>query len=101
MLGTAGRIAGGFIGSILRRWTTDKDAIVQGQQRANEAEIQGAPASGLRLWRSFLGWVLALVFAWEIVGRAVVSTYWPQAVLPPSALEEVSHLLMGLLGLGL
>lgn len=78
----------------------DKGKVIDGQNRINEMEVTGAPASRLRLWRSFLGWVLALVFAWEVVARPIVETYWPAAVLPPSTLSEVSRLLLGMLGLG-
>lgn len=71
------------------------------QTRLNEAEIAGAPQSALRLWRSALGWCLALAFVWEIVIRPVIQTYWPQASLPPSFMEEISGLLMTMLGMGL
>ena len=100
MLGVLGKVAGSVLGAVLGRVAANKDEIVRGQQRANEAEIAGAPASRLRLWRSFLGWVLALVFAWEIVGRGIMSTYWPHVKLPPSAMQEISTLLLGMLGLG-
>ena len=98
-----GRLAGGALSALLGRIGValpDREKLAAGQHRANEAEISGAPASRLRLWRGFLGWMLALVFAWEVVGRSIISTYWPAAVLPPSALEEVSTLLLGMLGLG-
>lgn len=103
MLGL-GKVAGGMLGAVLDKFFgggKDSGEIAKGQNRANEAEISGAPASRLRLWRSFLGWVLALVFAWEVVGRGIVTTYWPGAVLPPSSLEEVSAILLGMLGLGI
>lgn len=100
MLGLLGKVAGSVLGAVLGRVSANKDEVVRGQQRANEAEINGAPPSRLRLWRSFLGWVLALVFAWEVVGRGILTTYWPQVKLPPSALQEISTLLLGLLGLG-
>ncbi len=93
-------VLGGLIEKIAGKFAADKDKVVEGQNRINEAEVSGAPASRLRLWRSFLGWVLALVFAWEVVGRTVITTYWPDVPLPPSMLSEVSHLLLGMLGLG-
>ena len=71
------------------------------QARLNETELAAAPPSALRLWRPFLGWVLSLAFAWEVLIRPVVLHYWPQANLPPSVLQDVSHLLLGMLGLGL
>lgn len=88
------------IGKLLGRALPDRADTNRAQARLNEAEIQGAPSSRLRLWRSFLGWVLALVFAFEVVLRGVIATYWPDVTLPPSALEAVSALLLGMLGLG-
>ena len=93
-----------FLSEIIRtvadKIAPDKGKVIEGQNRINEAEVGGAPSSRLRLWRGFLGWVLALVFAWEVIGRTVISTYWPETVLPPSMLNEISHLLLGMLGLG-
>ncbi|MCD7984145.1 MAG: hypothetical protein LUG19_07830 [Desulfovibrio sp.] len=77
----------------------DRAASREAQARINEAEVSGAPASRLRLWRSFLGWVLSLGFAWELV-RPVVLHYWPGADLPPSMAKEITTLLLGMLGLG-
>lgn len=91
---------GTLITSVADRFAPEKSKVVEGQSRANEAEISGAPASTLRLWRGFLGWVLALVFAWEVVGRGIVLTYWPNTILPPSALQDIMTLLLGMLGLG-
>ena len=62
--------------------------------------MSGAPPSRLRLWRSFLGWALTLAFLWEVMVRPVILTYWPDTQLPPSVLEEITSLLLGMLGLG-
>ena len=78
----------------------DRAASREQQAQINQAEVAGGPASILRLWRSFLGWVLAIVFAWEVVGRNVILTYWPDNKLPPSMIKEVTQLLLGMLGLG-
>ena len=78
----------------------DRAASREQQAQINQVEISGAPASRLRLWRSFLGWVLAIVFVWEVVGRNVILTYWPDTKLPPSMIKEVTQLLLGMLGLG-
>lgn len=100
-------MAAPLLGGLLMGLTTlftralpDRTDANRAQARINEAEIQGAPPSRLRLWRSFLGWLLALVFAFEVVVRGIMGTYWPQIPLPPSALEAVSGLLLGMLGLG-
>lgn len=78
----------------------DRAASREAQSRINEAEVAGAPASRLRLWRSFLGWALSVAFIWEVIARPVIATYWPEAPLPDSVLKEVSSLLLGMLGLG-
>lgn len=78
----------------------DRGRVADNQARVNEREVDGAPASRLRLWRSFLGWCLSLCFVWEVMARPVIATYWPDALLPPSVLGEVSRLLLGMLGLG-
>lgn len=91
---------GDLFGKIADKVAPDKGKVIDGQNRINELEVSGAPMSRLRLWRSFLGWVLALVFAWEVIGRPLVLTYWPDVLLPPSVLADVSRLLLGMLGLG-
>lgn len=71
------------------------------QAHINEEEIKGAPQSMLRLWRSALGWALALSFVWEVMARPVIATYFPNATLPPSFIKETTSLLLGMLGLGI
>ena len=48
-------------------------------------------------FRSFVGWLLALCLAWEILVRPFVATYWPDALLPPSMLREVLAILPGIM----
>lgn len=90
----------GLGGKVVEKVWPDKAASREAQSSINAQEITGAPSSVLRLWRGFLGWVLAGVFAWEVVGRPTIMTYWPETVLPPSMLSEISSLLLGMLGLG-
>ena len=93
------RLGASLIGKIL----PDRSAVNQAQSRINEAEVAGAPPSRLRLWRSFLGWVLALLFTWEVLGRLIiVPVFFPQwgQSLPPSSLDQVMSLLMYMLGVG-
>lgn len=84
----------------------EKDALAaqtasrRNQAEINQAEIGGAPASRLRLWRSALGWALSLCFIWEAMIRPAICTYWPDALLPPSFIKEITSLLLGMLGLG-
>ena len=78
----------------------DRAASREAQARINEAEVSGAPASRLRLWRSFLGWVLTVAALWEFILRPIIVTYWPETTLPPSMLKEIMSLLLGMLGLG-
>lgn len=94
-------VLGEIIGKVFDRISPDKTKIVEAQNRINEAEVSGGPVSYLRLWRSFLGFVLAVTFVWELIGRPILVTYYPDVLLPPSMLKEVSHLLLGMLGLGL
>lgn len=89
-----------ILGGLLDKMLPDRGKANEAQSRINEAEVSGAPPSRLRLWRGFLGWVLSLVFAWEVIGRGIVATYWPGAVLPPSVLKEITTVLMGMMGLG-
>lgn len=91
---------GSLLGKIADRVLPDRAKINEAQSRINETEVGGAPASILRLWRSFLGWVLALIFAWEIVGRSIIATYFPDVTLPPSVLKEITSLLMAMMGMG-
>lgn len=89
--------------SLLNKILPDRSAVNQAQSRINEAEVAGAPPSRLRLWRSFLGWVLALLFTWEVLGRLIiVPVFFPQwgKSLPPSSLDQVMSLLMYMLGVG-
>ena len=90
----------GIGGKALDKVFPDRAASREQQARVNEAEVSGAPASRLRLWRSFLGWALALLFVWEVAGRTIIVTYWPDTKLPPSMLKEVMSMLLGMLGLG-
>lgn len=89
----------GLGGTVLERVLPDRKEVAQAQARINEQEIAGAPVSRLRLWRSFLGWVLALGFLWELM-RPVLLHYRPELNLPPSAAREITTLLLGMLGLG-
>lgn len=99
------RVLGKALGRLARN---SGKLLLQGGQRheaqssINQQEISGAPASRLRLWRSFLGWVLSLLFVWEVAGRLILlpllAPEW-NASLPPPALEQIMALLLGMLGL--
>ena len=91
---------GGAAGKVLDRLCPDRAESRRQQAELSREELAGAPSSRLRLWRPFLGWVLALCFVWEAVVRPALLTYWPGARLPPSTLEAVQVLLAGMLGLG-
>lgn len=87
-----------MLGRIWDKIWPDKEKSREQQTNINQMELQGAPSSNLRLWRSFLGWVLTVLFVWETIGRAIVVTYWPDVLLPPSTLEVVSQMLLLMLG---
>jgi len=84
---------------IIDRKLPDANASREQQTGINRVEIEGAPQSRLRLWRSFLGWVLSIGFLWELI-RPIILHYWPSADLPPSMAKEITTLLLGMLGLG-
>lgn len=87
-----------LIGKGMDKIWPDKSKCREQQTALNTEELKGAPPSRLRLWRSFLGWTLALLFVWETIARPIIVTYWPNATLPPSVLEEVIKLLLFMLG---
>jgi len=87
-------------GKVIDRVSPDRGESRKQQTEINRAELEGAPASRLRLWRSFLGWSLSLCLIWEVMVRPVIVTYWPEATLPPSMLGEIKGLIFGMLGLG-
>lgn len=94
------KIGGAILGSFGKS-SEAKTKINEAQTRVNEAEISGAPVSHLRLWRSFLGWVLALLFTWEVVFRLCIIPLFFQewgATLPPSVLEQILPVLLTMLG---
>ena len=99
-------LLGNLLGSItgaVSKILPDPNQQNVAQSRINEAEVSGAPASRLRLWRSFLGWMLSLLFCWEVAGRLIIIPLlfpgWSDH-LPPSALNQIMTLLLGMLGLG-
>ena len=76
--------------------------LLAAQIRLNERETEHAPSSVLRLWRSFLGWVLALLFCWEVPVRLLLLPLLAPDLLddlPPPALDQILGLLAGMLGL--
>ena len=91
-------VLGGMLEKGMDKLFPDKAESRKQQAEINKAELEGAPPSRLRLWRSFLGWALALCFVWEVMVRPILVTYWPNLTLPPSMLEEVCKLLLFMLG---
>ena len=97
----------GFLASlgatIIGKVLPDRSKTNEAQARINEAEVAGAPQSFLRLWRSFLGWILSILLVWEIAGRLIIiPMFFPTwgKTLPPSTLDQIMTLLMSMLGLG-
>ena len=80
----------------------ERQELLAAQIRLNERETENAPSSVLRLWRSFLGWVLALLFSWEVPVRLLLLPLLAPDLLddlPPPALDQILGLLAGMLGL--
>lgn len=96
-------LLGKVLGFAVDKIFPDRSKVNEAQSRINEAEVAGAPATILRSWRGFLGWILSLCFAWEVAGRLIIIPMffdvWGQS-LPPSALDKISMLLIGMLGMG-
>lgn len=97
-----GTLLGGITGAV-GKILPDRNRQNDAQSHINEAEVGGAPASILQLWRSFLGCMLSLLFCWEVAGRLIIIPLLFPALrdhLPPSALNQIMTLLLGMLGLG-
>ena len=62
----------------------ERQELLAAQIRLNERETENAPSSVLRLWRSFLGWVLALLFCWEVPVRLLLLP-----LLAPDLLDDL------------
>ncbi|MDY3880664.1 MAG: hypothetical protein SOZ39_05945 [Desulfovibrio piger] len=62
----------------------ERQELLAAQIRLNERETEHAPSSVLRLWRSFLGWVLALLFCWEVPVRLLLLP-----LLAPDLLDDL------------
>ena len=62
----------------------ERHELLAAQIRLNERETENAPSSVLRLWRSFLGWVLALLFCWEVPVRLLLLP-----LLAPDLLDDL------------
>lgn len=80
----------------------ERRELLSAQIRLNEREVEQAPASRLRLWRPFLGWVLALLFCWEVPVRLLLVPLLAPGLtdrLPSPALDQILGLLTGMLGL--
>lgn len=95
---------GSLVGPLLdifKKKTTDKDKALEAQTELRKLELQEAPKSYLRLWMSFLGWVLALCVAYGLAIQPVVAFYFPKIPLPQLPMEVVARLLMGMLGISL
>lgn len=75
----------------------------ESQHRINEAESQSANLF-VAGWRPFVGWVCGIAFAYHYVLQPVLifalANSGRQVQLPGFAMDELSTVLMGLLGLG-
>ena len=78
-------------------------AADESQHRINEAEAQ-SPNLFVAGWRPFIGWVCGVAFAYHYVLQPVLvfamANAGREVRLPAFAMDELSTVLMGLLGLG-
>ena len=81
----------------------DKGKVLEAQARINEQEIasSGGGVPFLRSWRGGVGWILCLLLAWEVIGRPIMTCYFPDVPIPPSQIEYVGRILFGMMGLGI
>ncbi len=93
-------VLGGLLDKALDRLLRDKGKVAEGQQELNKLELQEAPKSYLRLWRSFLFWVISLCVLYVMVVQPVMRFYFPDVPLPPLAVEFEELLRLLLIGLG-
>lgn len=71
------------------------------QEKNLEINAETERASGGRMTpRKLLMYVFALGLAWELMIRPVISTYWPEATLPPSMLKELMTAASAMFGMG-
>ena len=88
------------LGKALDRLLPDKKKLTEGQLELNKLELQEAPRSYLRLWRSFLFWVLSLCFLYVVIAQPLLTFYFPGLPLPVVS-EELSDTIIRLLLVGL
>ncbi|MBY0406638.1 MAG: holin family protein [Rickettsiales bacterium] len=73
------------------------------QMRVNEAEAQ-SPHLFVSGWRPFIGWVCGVAFGYHFVVQPLlafaIANSGGEVKLPAFPMEELSTVLMGLLGLG-
>lgn len=93
-------VVGGLIDKALDRLLPDKKRISEGQIELNKLELQDAPRSYLRLWRSFLFWALTLCAVYLIIVQPVLHFYFPDVPLPELPVDFSELLRLLLVGLG-
>lgn len=88
------------LGSLLGKVLPNRAEQAAAQAAITKAEVEGAPASRLRLWRGFICWVLGIVLAFDLIVRPVIMTYWPDVLLPPAMTKDIMQFLLTFAGLG-
>lgn len=88
----------GMGGKALDRLLPDRAKLQEKQLEIN-AETERA-SNGRLTPRKLLMYLLAVCFAWEVMLRPVVATYWPGTLLPPSMLQEIMLAVSATFGLG-
>lgn len=88
----------GFLRGLMDRILPDR-AKLQEQNLGINAETERASA-GRMTPRKLLMYLLALLFAWESIGRPIIATYWPDVLLPPSMGKEIFMAISAMFGMG-
>ena len=88
-----------LIGKGMDKIWPDKEKCREQQTELNKLEIQGAPQSRVRLWRSYLMIVCMAVLGYVVIVQPVLVFYFPGIKLPTVA-EPVVEAMVKLLFIG-
>lgn len=88
----------GIGGKVLDKIFPDRAKLQEKNLEIN-AETEKASNGGMTP-RKLMMYVLVFLFVWEVVGRNILATYWPEIPLPPSMMQEVMLAVGSLFGMG-
>ena len=86
---TAIPVIGDLLSKGLDKAFPDKSKSREQQTEMNKLEIQGAPQSKVRLWRSYLMITICLCLLYVVIVQPIILLYWPNAKIPTIASDSV------------